>query len=154
MTLYNYLADAVVVIHAAYIGFVILGLLAILLGALLHWKWVRNFWFRAIHFLMILIVVVQAVAGIMCPLTTLVVQAVAGIMCPLTTLEKHWRDKGGSEVYTGSFVGHWAHELIFFEASPWVFTICYCAFGALVLTTLVLFPPRRPRESVSDGPSE
>lgn len=146
MTPYNYLADAVVVIHATYIGFVILGLLVILLGALLHWKWVRNFWFRAIHFLMILIVVVQAVAG---------------IICPLTTLEKHWRDKGGSEVYTGSFVGHWAHELIFFQAPPWVFTICYCAFGALVLATLVLFPPRWPwlkgrpaRESVSDAGSE
>ena len=46
MIVYNYLADAVVVIHAAYIGFVILGLLAILLGVLFHWNWVRNFWFR------------------------------------------------------------------------------------------------------------
>ena len=130
MSLYNYLADAVVVFHATYIGFVILGLLAILVGALLHWKWVRNFWFRAVHFLMILIVVVQAVAG---------------IICPLTTLEKHWRDKGGGEVYTGSFVGHWVHELIFYNGPPWVFTLCYILFGIGVLATLLLAPPERPR---------
>ena len=137
MIVYNYLADAVVVIHAAYIGFVILGLLAILLGVLFHWNWVRNFWFRAIHFLMILVVVVQAVLG---------------ILCPLTTLEKYWRNKGGGEVYTGSFVGHWVHELIFFEAPHWVFTICYCVFGAIVLATLLLVPPRWPsRKAASVG---
>jgi len=146
MTRYNYLADAVVILHAAYIGFVIFGLLAILVGVVFRWKWVRNFWFRAIHFLTILIVVVQALAG---------------VMCPLTTLENHLREKGGSEVYTGSFVGHCLDELIFVEAPSWVLTICYCAFGALVLATLVLFPPRWPwskgrfdRESNGDAPPE
>jgi hypothetical protein len=129
MKIYNYLADAVVVIHAAYIAFVILGLLAILTGRIFGWRWVRNLWFRAVHFLMILVVVVQALLG---------------ILCPLTTLEKHWRSKGGGDMYTGSFIGHWAHELIFFEAPRWVFTTCYCVFGAIVLATLFLVPPRWP----------
>jgi hypothetical protein len=138
---YNYLADAVVVIHAAYVGFVIVGLLAILLGELRRWKWVRNFWFRTIHFLMILIVVVQALFG---------------VMCPLTTLEQSLRDKGGSEVYAGSFVGHWVNELLFYEAPAWVFTVCYTIFGAIVLATLIAFPPRWPwrkRETGDVSPS-
>ncbi len=139
MKIYNYLADAVVVIHAAYIAFVILGLLAILSGRIFGWRWVRNFWFRAVHFLMILVVVVQALLG---------------ILCPLTTLEKYWRDKGGEGVYSGSFIGYWAHELIFFEAPRWVFTTCYCVFGAIVLATLCLVPPHWPRQkSDPDGDS-
>ncbi|MFH1919366.1 MAG: DUF2784 domain-containing protein [Planctomycetota bacterium] len=141
MTIYNYLADTVVVIHAAYIGFVIFGLLAILVGVLFRWKWVQNVWFRGIHFLAIL---------------TVVAQALLGVICPLTTLEKHWRAKGGGEVYSGHFVGHWAHELIFFEAPPWVFTVCYCLIGMVVLVTIIAFPPRRPGRSVqaNQGPSE
>jgi len=133
MTHYNYLADAVVVIHASYLGFVVLGFLAILLGVLLRWKWVHNLWFRSVHLLMILVVVFQALAG---------------IVCPLTTLEKYWRTKGGGEVYAGHFVGHWVHELIFFDAPPWVFTVCYCLFGAVVVATAVLFPPRWQRRNV------
>jgi len=94
---------------------------------------VRNFWFRAVHFLAILIVVVQALLS---------------VKCPLTILEKYWRDKGGGEIYSGHFVGHWMHELIFFDAPPWVFTVCYCLFGAVVLVTIIAFPPRRPGRSV------
>jgi len=130
MAIYEHLADAVVVIHAAYIGFVIFGLLAVLLGVVLRWKWVRNFWFRMIHFLMIGVVLAQALLG---------------VICPLTSLEKYLRLKGGGDIYADSFVGHWVQELIFYRAPPWVFTVCYCLFGAVVLATLVLAPPNRPR---------
>ena len=134
MRLYNYLADSVVVVHGVYIGIVVFGLLAILVGAMLRWKWVRNFWFRVIHLLMIGLVVFQALVG---------------ITCPLTTLERHLRHMGGQEVYSGSFIGHWVHELIFYEGEPWVFTLCYCIFGSVVLATLVLAPPRRRKKSAS-----
>jgi hypothetical protein len=129
MSIYKLLADAVVVIHGAYIAFVILALLLILVGRLLGWKWVRNFWFRTIHLLMIAIVVAQALWG---------------ILCPLTTLEKHLLVKAGLEPYPRSFIGECVHNLIFYEAEPWVFTVCYCAFGAVVLATFVLVPPRWP----------
>lgn len=130
MTHYKYLADGVVVIHAAYVGFVIFGLLAIVLGAFLRWKWVRNFWFRIIHFLMIAIVVVQALNS---------------IVCPLTTLENFLLAKSGQPVDTRSFVGRWVNDLLFYDAPPVVFTVCYCIFGALVLATLILVPPKWPR---------
>jgi hypothetical protein len=129
MTLYKYLADAVVVLHAAYIAVVVFGLLAILLGAALRWKWVRDFYFRAVHLLMILIVVVQALLD---------------VPCPLTTLEKDLLRESGQPVYTRSFIGHWTHELIFYDAPPSAFTVWYCLFGAVVLATLILAPPRWP----------
>jgi hypothetical protein len=130
MVLYRFLADAAVVAHVAYVAFVVLGLVAILIGVARRWRWVRNFWFRSIHFLMILVVVVQAIFG---------------VICPLTTLENYLREEAGQTVYCGSFIGYWAHELIFYSGPPWVFTLCYCLFGAGVLATLVLAPPQRPR---------
>ena len=130
MLIYRILADVVVVLHATYVAAVILGLLAILLGAVLRWRWIRSFWFRMIHLAMIGVVVFQAVAG---------------ITCPLTSLENHLRRLGGDEPYPGSFIGHWVHELLMIDnVEPWVFTFYYSLFGAVVLLTLVLAPPRWP----------
>ncbi|MHC4401803.1 MAG: DUF2784 domain-containing protein [Planctomycetota bacterium] len=136
MKSYSFLADVVVVVHALWAAFVTLGLLAILLGVLLRWKWVRNFWFRAVHLLMIGIVVFQALTG----------------GCPLTSLENDLRTKAGESHYEGSFIGHWVHKLLFYRAPDWVFTTLYCAFGSLVLATFCLAPPRWPwAKSPSDG---
>jgi len=128
MVLYRFLADMVVLVHATFVAFVVLGMLAILAGIALHWKWVRNFWFRMIHLVAIGVVVAQALAG---------------VLCPLTTLENWLRTQAGQAKYPGSFVAHWVHSLIFFDAPPWVFTVCYCLFGAAVLLLLALAPPRR-----------
>ena len=135
MAYYRFLADLVVVVHGAFIGFVLVGMLLILLGIALRWRWVRNFWFRTLHFLAIGVVVAQALLG---------------VLCPLTTLEKHLRGQAGQATYPGSFVAHWVHELIFYEAPPRVFTISYCLFGAAVLATLLLAPPRWPGRRGSD----
>ena len=58
MNFYRLLADFVVAIHFGYVLFVLVGMLLILVGIVLKWKWVRNFWFRMVHFLAIAIVVV------------------------------------------------------------------------------------------------
>lgn len=127
----RYIADVVVVVHAAYIAFVVFGMLAILLGVVLHWQWIGNFWFRLSHLLAIAIVAVQSVLG---------------IICPLTLLENHLREQAGQEGYGASFIGYWTHELIFYKAPPWVFTVCYCLFAAAVMAMLFLSPPRWPRK--------
>ena len=124
------LADALVVIHAAYVAFVVLGMAAILLGIVLRWAWVRNFWFRVVHLTMIGVVVLEALAG---------------VACPLTTWERALRQRGGQVAYSGDFVGYWAHRLIYFDAQPWVFTLAYVVFGASVLFAFVVAPPRRRR---------
>jgi uncharacterized protein DUF2784 len=123
------LADVVVVVHALFVAFVVLGMAAILLGLVLGWAWVRNFWFRVLHLAAIGVVAAQALAG---------------ISCLLTILENDLRRQAGQETYPGAFIGYWAHRLIFFHAEPWVFTLAYSLFGLAVLGAFVLGPPRWP----------
>ena len=123
------LADLIVVFHATYVSFVVLGLVLILLGIGLGWGWVRNFWFRVGHLAAIGIVVLESLFG---------------IPCPLTHWEKQLRDMAGEGGYAGDFIGEWAHRLIFFEAEPWVFTVLYVSFGLSVLLAFMLAPPRWP----------
>ncbi len=125
--MYRIFADLVVTAHFAYIAFVLFGLVLTLAGWMLKWQWVRNRWFRGIHVLMILVVVAEAWAGVVCPLTTL----------------EHWlRTMAGQQTYRGSFVANWLHDMIFFDASPQFFTIAYSLFGSLVLWTWYVVPPR------------
>src|ERR1700682_3455198 len=69
LTMYAILADLVTTIHFAYVAFVVIAQLLILVGIVLRWKWIRNPWFRCIHLAMILIVALEAMGGIQCPLT-------------------------------------------------------------------------------------
>jgi|SRR5690606_11207236 len=135
--IYRILADLIVIVHFAYVMVVILGLVAILIGGLLKWEWVRNRWFRGIHLAMILFVVFQTWLG---------------VMCPLTVWEKQLRKKAGQQTYQGDFIANWAHDTLFFDAEPWVFNLSYTLFGGLVVATLFLVKPRwpRPRESDAD----
>ena len=71
-----------------------------------------------------------------------VVQAWLGVVCPLTIWENDLRRLGGGATYEGTFVQHWLHKVVFFNAEPWVFTLAYTAFGLAVLGTWVLGPPR------------
>jgi len=130
MVEYHILADLVVIFHAAYVAFVVLGLVAILAGIAMRWNWVRGFTFRAAHLAAIALVCIEALIG---------------AMCPLTTLEDSLRIKGGEAPYPGDFIGYWAHDLIFYNAPSWVFTTCYLIFGALVVLVFVMAPPYLPR---------
>ena len=141
MNLYRLLADLVLIGHAAFIAFVLLGLILVLLGIWWRWSWTRNGWFRAAHLAAIAFVVVQAYLG---------------IVCPLTTLESWLRVRGGQDAYTqAGFIQDWLHRLIFFSAAPWVFTLCYTLFGLLVVATLWWSPPRWPwrNEVTSEVPA-
>jgi hypothetical protein len=125
--IYSFLADVIVAIHVAYVSFVLLGQVAILVGGVLGWAWVRRPWFRGLHLLAILIV-----AG----------EALAGVPCPLTVWENDLRRLAGQSVQDGTFIGRCLHDLIFFDGPTWVFTTIYVGFAALVLLSLVLVPPR------------
>lgn len=125
---YSLLADAVVLLHALFIAFVVLGQIAILAGLVFRWPWIRNFPFRLAHLACIGIVVAQTWLG---------------VACPLTVLENRLRALGGGDPYPGDFIGFWLDRLIFFRAPAWVFVAAYSLFGALVVATFVLAPPRR-----------
>lgn len=128
-SLYQALANAVLVLHVGIVLFIIGGLLLTLLGAR-AWPWVRNFWFRALH-----------LAGI----AYIAMEAWLGIICPLTTLELWLRKRAGQATYEGDFIAHWLRQLMFYEAPPWVFIAAYSAFGLLVILSWILVPPARPR---------
>ena len=127
---YGFLADVIVAIHVVYMVFVVFGQIAIMVGAVLKWGWIRNPWFRVSHLLAILIVALEALLG---------------VACPLTTWEYDLRMAAGQPVSGGSFVGRLLHNVLFYDLPPWIFTTCYVAFALLVLVTLCWAPPRRWR---------
>lgn len=125
--LYRIAADAVVVVHAAYVLWVVLGLALVWLGAWRGWSWIRNRWLRWTHLAMITIVVIESWLG---------------ITCPLTTWEQALRAKAGQSAYEGDFVANWVHDLLFIDAPPWAFAVAYTAFGAAVALSWWWWPPR------------
>jgi len=82
------LADAVLLLHAAFVAFVVAGGFLVL-------RWPRLFWLH----------LPAAVWGAFVEL--------AGWICPLTPLENDLRDKAGRTGYSGGFVEHYLMPLIY-----------------------------------------
>ncbi len=137
---WSWFADVVLLFHAAYVAYVVFGLAAILLGIVLNWDWVRNFWFRATHLAAIALVVAESIVG---------------LACPLTTLESRLRIAAGERGYQAGCIAHWVAPLIFFVFPQWVFTIGYIAFATIVAAVFWLAPPKlRGRKGVCDTRAE
>lgn len=123
-------ADAVLLLHFAFVLFVVLSLPLIALGGWRGWGFVRNVWFRAAHLLCMALVAAESLSG---------------IACPLTTWENQLRLKaGGGLIYEGSFMQYWIHRVMFFEAPENVFILVYLTFFAAVLACLWWVKPRWP----------
>lgn len=126
--LYLALANLVLVMHAAFVAFVVIGLVLIWIGWSLNWAFVRNLWFRAAH-----LVAIGVVAA----------ESLLGFVCPLTTWEDWLRMQAGDPAhYTGSFIEHWVHRLMFFDLDERAFTIIYVTFFLAVVLSFWLVPPR------------
>jgi hypothetical protein len=128
-------ADAVLVLHAAVVLFVVGGLVLVVLGNLLRtalggprWPWVNRPWFRALHGLAI---------------ATVVLQSWLGITCPLTDLEWWLRAQAGQAMPAQGFIELWLHRLLFFQAPGWVFALAYTLFGLAVAASWWRWPSRR-----------
>ena len=129
-------ADLILIMHTAFIAFVVGGQGLILAGWMRRWRWTRNPAFRLTH------------AG---AIAVVVLETWLGLMCPLTVLEFRFRAAGGSPPEADSFVGYWLQRLIFIDAPSWAFTLAYTCFAVLVAATLVFYPPRR-RHSRRESP--
>lgn len=127
-SIYLLAADAILVAHVLFVVFVVFGLLAIYVGYLLSWRWVRSYWFRLLHLIGIVFVVLESWLG---------------IICPLTTWEMLLREKSGGETYSGSFIQHWLQSILYYDAPDWVFMVVYTLFAALVLASWFIVPPKR-----------
>lgn len=125
---YSLVADAILVIHCGFIAFVLGGQACVVVGYFRNWRWVRNFTFRVCHVLAIGIVVAQAWAN---------------QVCPLTIWENTLRDAAGGQSYSRTFVEHWVGRLVYYDAPQWIFTVAYSLFGALVLLSWAWIKPER-----------
>jgi hypothetical protein len=120
------LADLILTAHFGFVLFVVLSLPLIWIGAAAGWRWVRNFRYRVTHLAAILFVSAEATAGIWCPLTL-------------------WEDALRGTAPDKSFIARWIHALLFYDLPPWLFTVAYFVFAALVAVTWWRIPPHRTK---------
>ena len=126
MAIWRLLADAVLLFHAAYVAFVVFGLIAIPIGAAFGVGWVRSFRFRMLHLAAMALVFVEMLTG---------------MLCPLTVLEHDLRLRAGESGYPGDFITYWTHRVIFYSWPPWVFDVLYAGTMLAIVALLLLVPP-------------
>ena len=139
-----FLANLVLILHALLATFVVGGWLITVIGGLCGWQWVRNFWFRAIHLLVVSVIVLESVFG---------------TVCPLTRWEEQLRNlagqEGTDELEQLGFLLYYLRRILFlpdhWEWSQTVLMWAYIAFGVGVLATWIFFPPRWPQWRASAG---
>jgi hypothetical protein len=119
-------ADVVLFLHVSYAAFVIGGLVVVPLGAWLQWHWVRARRFRIAHLLCTGIVAVEALIG---------------VMCPLTWFEHALLVAAGAPGYQRSFVGELLYQLLYYDAPVWVFTVAYMVLALTVIAYYYYLPP-------------
>ena len=120
------LADLVLLTHFTIAAFLVVGMLLIPLGAFWNWSWVRARRLRQIHMGLIVLIAIEAVFHITCPLTTL-----EALLRQTAAPESFWADQISKILY-------WDLPLEFF-------TILY---GCCVVWSLYLWkfvpPIKRP----------
>jgi hypothetical protein len=127
---YTLLADAVLAVHLAIILFNVGGLVVIPLGAWRRWRFVRIFWWRALHLACLAVVALQAALG---------------QVCLLTLWQGDLARLGGEAASRASLIARTVERLIFWPLPLWVFALLYIAVWLYVLALWLLVPPRRPR---------
>src|SRR5262249_10012012 len=131
---YAFWADVISLFHGALVGFVVVGQLLIVVGVARRWGWVRNFWFRLAHLLLI------GYVGL---------EAIFHIACPLTVWEWELRELAGQPVTGEGFVARCINALLINNTfDEWVYDYLHIGFALLVLATFVLAPPRRPQATL------
>ncbi|MBC8023215.1 MAG: DUF2784 domain-containing protein [Burkholderiales bacterium] len=118
------LADAILVVHAAFVLFVVGGLAAIWIGIFACKRFAYSVWFRGAHLAAIAFVTLESLLGFMCPLTI-------------------WEDALRGRGEGPGFIQRWIHAWLYWDLPGWVFAPAYLAFALLVIWTWVRHPPRR-----------
>jgi hypothetical protein len=122
------LSDFIVTVHVLWVAAVIVPVPLIIIGYFAKWQWIRHLWFRAIHFFMMALVLMETLLG---------------IACPLTVWENQLQQLAGHEGYSRTFIGHYLHELIYYDFPSWVFGFLYAAFTLVIIALMIMVPPHR-----------
>src|SRR4051812_14035501 len=115
-------------IHVALVIFIVGGLVLIIVGNFVAWRWVNVWWLRVAHLAAIGIVAAESWIK---------------VICPLTSLEMWLRMRARETTYASNFIEHWLQRILYYQAPAWVFTFAYSLFALLVVATWWYFPPRR-----------
>lgn len=118
------MAQLILAVHIAIIGFNLFGLILIPVGARCGWSFVRAPFWRTLHVLSWAVVALQAIAGRACFLTV-------------------WQDElAGAQDGGTPLIMRWMDGIIYWPLPLWVFALLYIAAFIYVLALLWLVPPR------------
>jgi hypothetical protein len=123
----SFLADLVALFHLLFVLFVALGLLAILAGGALRWRWVRWWKWRMVHLVAISYVGIQTLLG---------------FPCPITELEFALREAGGEVGDDRSFIQRMAHAVLFGDLPQWAYPVMHVGVTLAVCLAMFLVPPQ------------
>ena len=140
--LYKILADLVVLIHFAWILFVLWGFILtvcssisvyVLRTAKDRWRTFFDRWiFRTIH-----------LGGIV----YVAILTVLGKYCPLTILENELREQYNTELtYPGSFVVHYIEKIVYPEANFLLFVIPTIIIAVFTVLMFIIRPPAKIKQ--------
>jgi len=121
------LADAVLLLHLGVIVFNIFGIIVIPLGAWRRWRFVRVFWWRALH------------VGI---LAVVALQALLNRLCFLSNWHADLVQLAGGRTSNAPAVAAFVSRLIFWPLPPLAFVVLYVAVCLYTLALWRLVPPR------------
>ena len=130
------LALAMLAVHVAVIAFNVFGLIAIPLGSLFDWRFVRVFWWRALHLAL---------------LAVLVLQALFGRPCFLTLWQAALEQDAAALASREPLIPRFVESVIFWPLPIWFFAALYVAVGIYALALWQLVPPTRRRASPNDA---
>jgi hypothetical protein len=120
------LAAAVLAVHLAVIAFNVAWLLVVPAGAAFGWRWVRAFWWRALHLASLAAVAAQAALGRACFLTD-------------------WQDALAGGGAHDPLIMRWVNGVIYWPLPQWAFAAAYAVVFAYALALWRFVPPRRKR---------
>jgi hypothetical protein len=124
------MADAVVLVHFAFLVF-------LAVGSVLAWRWPKLVWLH-----------VPAVAWS-------VLSVGIGLNCPLTPLEKHLRRLAGERGYAGGFVDHYVEGVIYPARYTPALRVLIAVVVVVGYTRMVTWPrcgPRRAARRLTAAP--
>jgi Protein of Unknown function (DUF2784). len=121
------LADIILFIHFGIAIFFIFGLL-IPLFYKFNWGLIHNYYFRLFHIILVIIVTIESLAG---------------IVCPLTLLENILRNN----INTDSFVSSLLKELLFWNYPIEFFILIYFICFCWTIFIWFYYPPRKEKKN-------
>lgn len=118
------IADFILFIHLIIAIFISAGMVIFPIGGLLSWRWCNNFSLRVTHLGLIVVVFIETLIG---------------VNCPLTVAEDYFRAQATQK----SFIGSLMNNLLYWNVSENLIFYLYgiCVVWALLLW--ILFPPSR-----------